>query len=62
MQKSCMVDLNKAIELDPTDGENYWYRSNLNGYKKDYPAAIKDCNLYLIGISQIHQQQPHFFG
>lgn len=45
--KSCMNDLNKAIELDPSDGENYWYRSELYGYKKDYQAAIKDCNLAL---------------
>ncbi|MGB3004978.1 MAG: tetratricopeptide repeat protein [Chitinophagaceae bacterium] len=43
--KSCLDDLNKAVELDPTDGLNYWHRSVLYGYKKNYPAAIKDCNL-----------------
>jgi tetratricopeptide (TPR) repeat protein len=42
--KSCLDDLNKAIEADPGDGMNYWHRSMLYGYKKNYPLAIKDCN------------------
>jgi len=42
--KNCMTDLNKAIELDPADGMNFWHRSMLYGYKKNYLLALKDCN------------------
>jgi tetratricopeptide (TPR) repeat protein len=42
-----MNDLNKAIELDPTDGMKYWHRALVYGYKKNYPLAIKECNTAL---------------
>lgn len=45
--KNCMADITKAIEADPEDGMNFWHRSMLNGYKKNYPAAINDCNTAL---------------
>lgn len=45
--KNCLDDLNKAIELNPESGSNYWHRSILYGYKKNYPAAIRECNLAL---------------
>jgi tetratricopeptide (TPR) repeat protein len=45
--KSSLSDVNKAIEADPADGENFWYRSEYYGYKKNYPLAIKDCNTAL---------------
>ncbi|HEY6064125.1 MAG TPA: tetratricopeptide repeat protein, partial [Chitinophagaceae bacterium] len=45
--KSCLDDLNKAIEADPSDGMHLWHRSLLYGYKKNYLAAIKDCNTAL---------------
>ena len=45
--KSCLDDLNKAVELDPGYGMYYWHRSLVNGYKKNYPAAIKECNAAL---------------
>ncbi len=45
--KSCLADIQKAIETDPGDAENIWYRSELYGYKKNYPLAIKDCNTAL---------------
>jgi tetratricopeptide (TPR) repeat protein len=45
--KSCLADINKAIEADPEDGMNFWHRSLLYGYKKNYPQAIKECNTAL---------------
>ncbi len=45
--KNSLIDINKAIETDPEDAENFWYRSELYGYKKNYPEAIKDCNTAL---------------
>lgn len=45
--KSSLADINKAIETDPADAENFWYRSEFYGYKKNYPLAIKDCNTAL---------------
>ena len=42
--KSCLEDLNKAVEADPSSGMNHWHLSLLYGYKKNYPLAIKECN------------------
>ena len=42
--KSCLDDLNKAVEADSEDGMNHWHLSMLYGYKKNYPFAIKECN------------------
>src|SRR5258705_6521139 len=42
--KSSIADINKAIEMDPEDGVNFWHRSILYGYEKNYAAALKDCN------------------
>src|ERR1043165_4806882 len=42
--KSCLADINMAIEMDPEDGVNFWHRSILYGYEKNYAAALKDCN------------------
>ncbi|MCC6309098.1 MAG: hypothetical protein IT248_11470 [Chitinophagaceae bacterium] len=44
---SCLKDINKAIESDPENGMNFWHRSIVNGYKKNYTMAIKDCNTAL---------------
>ncbi len=45
--KSCLDDLNKAIGVDPENGMLFWHRGLLYGYKKNYPAAIKECNAAL---------------
>ena len=45
--KSCLDDLNKAVENDPADGMNYWHRSLLYGYKKNYSLAITESNTAL---------------
>lgn len=37
-------DLNKAIELNAANGMNYWNRALVYGYKKNYLAAISECN------------------
>ncbi|GAC1449684.1 MAG: hypothetical protein NVSMB7_11740 [Chitinophagaceae bacterium] len=42
--KNALDDLNKATELNPADGENYWNRAIVYGYKKNYMAAISECN------------------
>jgi tetratricopeptide (TPR) repeat protein len=42
--KNSLADLMKAIELNPAEGMNFWYRSIVYGYKKNYLLAIKDCN------------------
>lgn len=41
---STMNDLNKAVELNPTYGMNYWHRALVHGYKKNYALGIKECN------------------
>jgi tetratricopeptide (TPR) repeat protein len=41
--KSTLEDLNKAIELSPQDGMNYWHRAIIYEYKGNYPLSIKDC-------------------
>ena len=45
--KSCLDDLKKAVDLDPTNGMLYWHRSLVNGYKKNYSLAIKEANTAL---------------
>ncbi len=45
--KSCLEDLNRAILQDPANGMFNWHRSMLYGYKKNYPAAIKENNAAL---------------
>ena len=45
--KNSLADINKAIELNPESGFYFKQRSVLHGYKKNYPAAIKDCNTAL---------------
>ncbi|MBI5856164.1 MAG: tetratricopeptide repeat protein [Sphingobacteriales bacterium] len=45
--KSCLMDINKAIEQNPESGLGFWHRSLLYGYKKNYPLAIKDCSTAL---------------
>lgn len=43
--KSSLDDLNKAIEFDPSDGMNYWYRAIIYRYEKKYAQAIKECDI-----------------
>ncbi|HYM95436.1 MAG TPA: tetratricopeptide repeat protein [Chitinophagaceae bacterium] len=45
--KSSLDDLNKAVELDPSDGMNYWHRAIIYQYKKNYAQAIKECGTAL---------------
>lgn len=45
--KGSLEDLNRAIIQDPSDGMFYWHRSMLFGYKKNYPAAIREANAAL---------------
>ncbi len=40
--KTCLEDLNKGIAADPSNGMLFWHRALVYGYKKNYPAAIKE--------------------
>jgi tetratricopeptide (TPR) repeat protein len=42
--KNALADLDKAIQENPTSGINYWQRSEVYGYMKNFQQAIRECD------------------